>query len=83
MEKTSYNVTLTQEEIDFIYLVTGYVIFNHAVAPNASKTLVSLADALEGLVSDKNKEAYHKLTVNADLSSGNLESFDIVFKEDI
>ena len=83
MEKTSYNVTLTQEEIDFIYLVTGYVIFNPAVAPKASKTLVSLADTLEGLVSDKNKEAYHKLTVNADFSSGNLESFDIVFKEDI
>ena len=83
MEKISYNVALTQEEIDFIYLVMGYVIFNPEVAPNASKTLVSLADALEGLVSDKNKEAYNKLTVNADLSSGNLESFDIVFKEDI
>ena len=83
MEIKNYNITLTQEEIDFIYLVTGYVIFNPAVAPKASKTLVSLADALEGLVSDKNKEAYHKLTVNADLSSGNLESFDIVFKEDL
>ena len=83
MEIKSYNVTLTQEEINFIYLVTGYVIFNPAVAPNASKTLVSLADSLEGLVSEENKEAYHKLTVNADLSGGNLESFDIVFKEDI
>lgn len=85
MEIQSYGVILTQEEIDLIYLVTGFVVYSPEVAPKASKALLELGKKLEILVSEDNETAYHvKLGVSPDLDDDVEDcGFNIVFKEDI
>lgn len=74
----TYNVKLTQEEIDFIHLVTGYVSFDKDHA-NMNTALREISTKIEGVISPYNFEEYDKLFVEPD----EFGSFVIKFKEDI
>lgn len=82
MEITSktvtYSVKLTQEEIDFIHLVTSYVSFDKDHA-NMNTALRDISSKIEDIISPYNFEEYGKLFVEPD----EFGSFVIKFKEDI
>lgn len=74
----TYNVKLTQEEIDFIHLITGYVSFDKDhISMNTA--LRDISTKIEDIISPYNYEEYGKLFVEPD----EFGSFVIKFKEDI